>query len=230
MWFYILFPLWRLLMKVMQKLSFTITIPLLAIAQLYLYNYSAHFWAYSPWVVQHDFIYNLLQYRLNYFPFFYLFVFMLGGTIALKYESFEKFITKHFAILALAFLISAGYNGYKFCSTLDLVNNNLVSIVNNFQQLSFLGFIYTITALLFFCTLLNKFKDKKITWLEELSNHSFVIYLIHPFFMDQIYYYLGLLGIAFIHVPIQIYYLLVLLCSYEAAVLWDKIKVRFSRG
>lgn len=94
MWFYLLFPLWRSLMKKMEAMGLYLSLSILFILELFLYRVSAHFWAYPQWVVDTPLLYDLLQYRLNYFPFFYLFVFMMGGVIARHYEAFLTFIRK----------------------------------------------------------------------------------------------------------------------------------------
>lgn len=94
MWFYLLFPLWRSLMKKMEAMGLYLSLSILFILELFLYRVSAHFWAYPQWVVDTPLLYDLLRYRLNYFPFFYLFVFMMGGVIARHYEAFLTFIRK----------------------------------------------------------------------------------------------------------------------------------------
>lgn len=219
MWFYLLFPLWRKLLALMEKYSLKASLILLFFAQLYLYNWSAHFWGYPTWIMNNDFIFNLFQYRLNYFPFFYLFVFILGGVIARNYELFVNFLRNHFKAITVFFLLSATINATVFYRHLYKWHMDLESIVNALQQLSTYGLIYTIASLFFFSALLDKYRDHKLVWLQKLSQRSFLIYLVHPFVMDQLYFQIKFLGINFSNVPMQLFYLAVVVISYFASVL-----------
>ena len=96
---------------------------------------------------------------------------------------------------------------------------DLESIVNALQQLSTYGLIYTIASLFFFSALLDKYRDHKLVWLQKLSQRSFLIYLVHPFVMDQLYFQIKFLGINFSNVPMQLFYLAVVVISYFASVL-----------
>jgi len=218
MWFYILFPLWRKLMLFMEKCNLKLSIPLLFLAQLYLYKLSAHFWGYPDWILKNNIIYNLFQYRLNYFPFFYLFIFMLGGIIALHYKIFISFIRNHFTLITVVFLLSASVNAAVFYRHFYKWNMDLEDIVNTLQQLSLYGLTYTVAALFFFCALLEKYKNKELSWLQKLSERSFLIYLVHPFIMDQLYTLLKFTGVPFTLVPMQIFYLAIVIISYFIAV------------
>lgn len=222
MWFYALFPLWRRLMLLMEKYSLKLSLPILFLAQLYFYNLSSHFWGYPAWVMQDDFIFNLFQYRLNYIPFFYLFIFMLGGVIARHYEVFASLIRNNFKLITCAFLLSASVNAAVFYRHLYKWHMDLETIVNTLQQLSTYGLIYTVTALFFFCALLDKYRTHKITWLQKLSNRSFLIYLVHPYIMDQIYLQLKFAAIPFSLVPMPLFYLAIVSISYFAAVVMHK--------
>lgn len=224
LWFYLLFPLWRRLMTCLEKFDLKLTLPLLALAQLYFYDASAHYWSYPAWIQDNEFIFNLFQFRLNYLPLYYLFIFMLGGVISRHYAGFEQLLKRHFLLLLTCFLLSAGINTYLFYDMYANLKVNPEVIANTLQQLSLPGFFYTITALLFGCGVLYRFKDKRLGWLEKFSDHSFVIYLIHPLFMDQLYFGLMLMGISFTQVPIYIFYLVVLACSYSCAAIWSIAK------
>jgi len=218
MWFYILFPLWRKLMLLMEKCTLKLSLPLLFLAQLYLYHLSAHFWGYPEWIMKSDFIYNLFQYRLNYFPFFYLFIFMLGGVIALHYKTFISFIRGYFFPITCVFILSACVNAAVFYRHFYKWGMDLEDIVNTLQQLSLYGLTYTVAALFFFCALLEKYKNNNLSLLQKLSERSFLIYLVHPFIMDQLYGLLKFTGIPFTFVPMQIFYLAIVVISYFAAV------------
>jgi surface polysaccharide O-acyltransferase-like enzyme len=214
LWFYLLIPLWRHLMAGMEKIGITFSMAVLFILQLLLYRASAHFWAYPQWVVDHHWIYDLLQFRLNYFPFFYLFVFMLGGVVARHYNKFLLLIQSKRKILGIFFLASAAFNTIKFYRWVLLYHMSLEDTTNALQQLSTPGLIYTLASILFFSSLLERFPAGSLPVLERISERSFLIYLIHPFFLDQLYYYINLFLMPFQQFPMPLFYLLLLLISY----------------
>ena len=222
-WFYICFPLWRILMKCMEKISLKFSIPLLFILQLFLYHWSAHFWSYPDWVIAQDWLYNLCQYRLNYLPLLYLFVFMLGGIIARHYTAFQRIITGHGLLLTILFLASASFNSWFFYRYTCKWGMDLEFTVNRLQQLSLPGLIYTITAFFFFSWLLNKKKPDSLPWLSAISQRSFLIYLVHPWIMDSLLFQLAELGYPLSSVPILPYYAAVVLLAYCLAVILHKI-------
>lgn len=215
MWFYICFPLWRQLMKLLEKVGVKISLPVLFLLQVWLYKASAHFWSYPNWVNQADWIYNLCQYRLNYFPFFYLFIFMLGGLIARHYKIFLSYITNHAKLIILCFLLSASANSAIFYRYIYKWEMDIESTVNVLQQLSLPGLVYTITSLFFFSWLLNRYQH--LPWLERISQRSFLIYLVHPAVMQQLIYQLLCLGIVFKQVPLPAFYFAILIISYLLA-------------
>lgn len=169
-WFYICFPLWRWLMRLMEKITLKVSLPLLFVLQLWLYNFSAHFWGYPDWVVAQDWLYNLCQYRLNYLPLFYLFVFMLGGVIARHYKGFLKILTGHGKSLTLFFVASTAFNSWFFYRYTYKWGMDLEFTVNRLQQLSVPGLIYTIAAFFFFAWLLHKKRPDSYPWLSAISS------------------------------------------------------------
>ena len=88
LWFYILFPCWRMLLKFMQKTSIPISLVILFCLQLAINYWTCHYWTYPAWIAKNTFLLNMLNYRLNYLPFHYLFVFMMGALAATHYEYF----------------------------------------------------------------------------------------------------------------------------------------------
>jgi peptidoglycan/LPS O-acetylase OafA/YrhL len=219
-WFYICFPLWRYLMRFMEICNLKYSLPVLALLQLHLYAFSEHFWAYPQWVVDMDWLYNLCQYRLNYLPLFYLFVFMLGGAIARHYGLFKIFLNKHPYLITMAFLASATTNAGLFYRYTYKWGMDWEFTANTFQQLSTPGFVYTITAIFFFSMIIDRFPEMSQKLLGNFSNRSFVIYLIHPFIIDVLIYQLQCQGIMFNQVPMPPFYLAVVLISYLLAEIW----------
>ncbi|MCH3914690.1 MAG: acyltransferase [Acidaminococcaceae bacterium] len=228
-WFYICFPLWRWLMRIMEKVSLKVSLPILLFLQLGLYKFSSHFWNYPDWVIAQDWIYNLCQYRLNYLPLFYLFVFMLGGIIARHYKQFRKIITGHGIILTLLFLASSAFNSWIFYRHTYKWGMDLEDTVNILQQLSAPGLVYTVTAFFFFAWLLSKKSAENCHWLRAISQRSFLIYLVHPWIMDSLLFQLADMGYPLNKIPILPYYAVVIILAYCLAVIIHKIVASFKR-
>ncbi|HIW22129.1 MAG TPA: acyltransferase [Candidatus Dorea intestinavium] len=195
LWFYLLFPLWRNLLRLMHKSSLVISILVLGLAQMVFNYWTCHFWAYPAWIANNTLLLNLFNYRLNYLPLHYLFVFLLGALAAIHYEAFIRGILANAKIITLFWITTVGLLISRAYYLLYFKNYSLENITNTLQQLSSEGFLYTIASMLFFSLLLLKANSQSpvFKWCRLLSINSLIIYLIHPFFLDQISYILPLL-------------------------------------
>lgn len=220
LWFYLLFPLWRLLMKAMERIGLKITLPLLFAAQVALYQFSFHFWVYPKWIAASPILRNLCNYRLNYFCFFYLFIFMLGGVIARHYDRFQTLITEHRKALVAFYLASAGTNTFIFYRWTNLWGMPYENTVNYLQQLSLPGLVYTIASVLCFSSILVTEHYPFKMALKCMSDRSFVIYLIHPFFIDMFSLFLTRKLGSLAPVPQPLFYCAILAVSYVLAEGW----------
>ncbi len=222
-WFYLLFPLWRSLMRAMERIGLKVALPLLFIAQLLLFEGNFHFWTYPQWIASSPALLNLCNYRLNYFPFFYLFIFMLGGVIARHYEGFKALITRHKALLTAFFAASAGCNTWLFYRWTFKWQMPYENTVNYLQQLSLPGLVYTIASVLFFSMVLQSGRYPLKRALKSMSDRSFVIYLIHPVFIDQLENLLNR-AVGIRQVPMEAFYMAVLLLSWGGAEIWYRFR------
>lgn len=223
-WFYLLFPLWRRLMQAMEKAGLKLSLAVLFVLQVLLYEGSFHFWSYPGWIAQNWLLTNLMNFRLNYFPFFYLFIFMLGGVIARHYQDFKALITGKKALLTAFFALSAGFNTWMFCRWTFRYGMPYEDTINALQQLSLPGLVYTIASVLFFSMILQSGSYPLKGALKRMSDRSFVIYLIHPVFIDQLEYAVTKWCGGLSHFPLELFYLLVLGISWSVAEIWNKRK------
>ena len=222
-WFYLLFPLWRALMGGMEKIGLKLALPLLFVAQVLLFEGNFRFWVYPEWIASSPALLNLCNYRLNYFPFFYLFIFMLGGVIARHYDKFQQLITQRKALLTVFFAASAGFNTWLFYRWTFKWQMPYESTVNYLQQLSLPGLVYTIASILFFSMVIQSGRYPLKKALKGMSDRSFIIYLIHPVFIDQLEYFLNR-AVGIKNVPMEFFYLAVLLLSWGCAELWHRFR------
>lgn len=223
LWFYILFPLWRGMMRVLEKMGLKLGMAILFVLQVALYQFSFVFWSYPDWIADNPVLLNLCQYRLNYFPFFYLFVFMLGGVIARHYGAFDRLLTRHKLPIALFFGLSASFNTWLFYRWTNLWGMPYEDTVNYLQQLSLPGLVFTLACILFFSLLLKQGWYPCKTALRKMSDRSFLIYLVHPFFIDQLELVTNKLFGSLEHVSIALFYVIILFISYLFAVLWHRL-------
>ena len=93
-WFYLLMPLWRFLLHHM-------TLPLLAgilVLQIAFDDWSSFNTAFNLYIYglpEGTLLRALLFYRLNYWVMHYVFIFLLGGYIALHFDTFRTLMARH---------------------------------------------------------------------------------------------------------------------------------------
>ena len=180
-WFYLLMPLWRVLLARM-------TLPLLAgilalqIAFDYWSSFNTAFNLYVYGLPEGTLLRALLFYRLNYWVIHYVFIFLLGGYIALHFTTFRAWMERNtarlyaFGILSLAALLAWYYK-------LLLVDGYTpLEGIYTAHQLSPLGIFYTIGATLALFTFFTRLGTENILGraFQLLGKHSYFIYLGHP--------------------------------------------------
>lgn len=182
LWFYVLMPLWRPLLRLMNQapwLSFTV---------LFFANMVFNFYSSYIWTVQSTspLIQDAFNYRLNYVVCHYLFIFMFGAFTAEHFHDVTVWIGRHgtliniFQLLTTAGMIAAYYE------VMDILHYDALAAVFTVHQLSPIGMCYTLSTLVFLlywweCRPVPAFIDRLFT---VLGNYSYPIYLVHPIFLS----------------------------------------------
>ncbi len=222
LWFYVLMPLWIPLIKNLNIHSLF----LLFVLQI-AFNYISTVWMWS--IQTENYLLNLLlDYRLNYWVVHYLFIFVLGGWLAVHYDAFKGFMNRYFALTPIFFLVMLGLMEYDFVS--DIANGySLLEAADLVQQLSPMGICYTLAACLFFFTLFTRQPYPKFLnpALNFLGKHSYFIYLSHPFFINVICMIYKLLGLEMTITTVILLYVLTLFSSSAAAVILFRLGNKF---
>lgn len=189
MWFYLLMPLWIYMLKC----SNTLFILFLLAAQI-AFNY------YSSYILHADTTSWLLncfiEYRLNYIVLHYLFIFLLGGWCALKFERFNQFMRQQQHSLMAAFFITMSAMLAHYYYLIYSCDYSPLSAINTVHQLSPIGIFYTIAASLFlfsYCTY-GKITQPLHRLLKFCGYHSYFAYLVHPFVIIYAIHFTGWLG------------------------------------
>ena len=180
-WFYLLMPLWRMLLARM-------TLPLLAVILLvqigfdYWSSFNTAFNLYVYGLPEGTLLRALLFYRLNYWVAHYVFIFLLGGYIALHFDTFRAWMQHHtvrlyaLGIVSLAALLAWYYK-------LLLVDGYTpLEGIYTAHQLSPLGILYTIGATLALFAFFTRLGTENPLGraFQLLGKHSYFIYLGHP--------------------------------------------------
>ena len=156
LWFYLLMPLWRGLLRQMDKA------PLASFTLLFAANVVFNFYSSYIWTAPTDspFLHDAFVYRLNYVVFHYLFIVL--------------------QLAATAGMLAAYYG------VMDYLHYDVLSAVFTVHQLSPVGMVYTVTTIVFFLYWLECHSVPPVMHrlLSMLGNYSYPIYLVHPVFLS----------------------------------------------
>lgn len=189
LWFYALMPLWRMIVRKIsaQPVNYLFIFLILQI----MFNY------YSSYILQpssSNFYINLaIQYRLSYWVFHYVFIFLLGAVCAVKYKEFEEFISKNDRLVTFVFGITLTGILLYYYYLLFAKAYSPEAAVNTAHQLSPIGVLYTLGATLYWFKIFNQpsLSAKLQRLLKEFGNHSYMVYLVHPLVMYYLVTYLN---------------------------------------
>ncbi|MEI6287233.1 MAG: acyltransferase [Bacillota bacterium] len=211
LWFYILMPLWRLVVPFFARRPL-VSLIFLFVAQLLFNNFSVHY----LWNVKTNipFVDALISYRVSYWVAHYFFIFILGGICALKQQQFVEFCSKRFLLICAAFACAAINIVGQYYYYLDYQAYSLLDCINTFHQLSVPGLIYTVAATIFLFALLGKISNPAIgAWLKFFADASYPVYLVHPLFMYLTFYVFQQTQLQFTVVNSTLFFLIVLTLS-----------------
>lgn len=185
LWFYLLMPLW---IAVVRRMTLSRLAALLALQIAFNYYISSLLDASA---IANPYLRYLVENRLNYWPFPYVFIFVLGGWLALRSNEFLRFLRRRYASLSLFFFgsLAALLAYYYWC--LFVRGYTPVGGVNTAHQLCPPGVVYTLAASLFFFAVFTEQRYPKglNTIFSFLGRHSYFVYLAHPVVIT----YLGIL-------------------------------------
>lgn len=218
LWFYFLMPIWIMMIKHMTPLR----LGLLLIAQIIFDYYSSYILSAN---ISNAFLKPFIEYRLNYWVVHYLFIFILGGYVAVHYEKFSLWIKQYHAKINLFFYLSLGMLLAHYYYLIFSKNYSPESAINTAHQLSPIGIFYTIAASLFFFALFSHktFNPKTENLLAILGKHSYFAYLFHPFAIFYLTTLLHKLGLLMTAPTSLVFYALVTSISIVVAIKMKKL-------
>ena len=180
-WFYLLMPLWRILLARM-------TLPLLAVILLvqigfdYWSSFSTAFNLYVYGLPEGTLLRALLFYRLNYWVMHYVFIFLLGGYVALHFDAFRAWMERNTARLYALGIVSLGALLAWYYKLILVDGYTPLEGIYTAPQLSPLGIFYTIGATLALFAFFTRLGTENALGraFQLLGKHSYFIYLAHP--------------------------------------------------
>ena len=180
-WFYLLMPLWRVLLARM-------TLPLLAgilvlqIAFDYWSSFSTTFNLYVYGLPEGTLLRALLFYRLNYWVMHYVFIFLLGGYVALHFGTFRAWMEHNTRRLYALGITSLGALLAWYYKLILVDGYTPLEGIYTAHQLSPLGILYTIGATLALFAFFTRLGTENALGraFQLLGKHSYFIYLAHP--------------------------------------------------
>lgn len=223
LWFYLLMPLWIALVR---RLTLRGLGVLLVLQVLFDYwsSFSVPFNLYVYGLPDDSLLKPLLMYRLNYWVLHYLFIFLLGGWLAVHIDAFHRFMQeRRTAITVLFYLSMASLLGYYYA--LLAQGQTPLDGINTAHQLCPTGIFYTLMASLFFFTIFTyqRYPSVLNPALHLLGKHSYFAYLVHPLFITYLARFLEHRGIIMTGGLAIAFYCAVLLLSLAAAALCRRL-------
>jgi len=187
LWFYLLMPLWQSWLRIIVRQ------PLAWLTILYILQTGFNYYSVTMLntATGSDWLDTALKYRLNYWVFHYLFIFLLGAVCAEFYESFTDLLTRYRHVIVITGIISlASMAAYYYHLIYDL-QYTCEMTSSTLHQLHPLGIFYTfaMTLLLFFLFrqyIAPRHESALAVALQNLGANSYVIYLVHPLVMQYL--------------------------------------------
>ena len=180
-WFYILMPLWIRVLRNITREKFL----MLFIGQImfnYYSSYNAELNSFIAALPPDSLLKLCLMWRLNYWVFHYVFIFILGGFFGVHSQKFFKWIDARKGFICVTFFTTLILFVGWFYRLINVKNYDILSAINTAHQLSPLGFLYTIAASIFLFMLFQcyRFARPIQAFIGYLGANSYMVYLIHP--------------------------------------------------
>ncbi|MBQ3451480.1 MAG: acyltransferase [Selenomonadaceae bacterium] len=211
-WFYLLMPLWIFLVKRMTPARLI----LLLVSQV-----AFDFWSsYCAGLSENLF----MKWRLNWLVLHYVFIFILGGVLAIHSQRFFAWCAANKKIISATFLLALttllGY--YYFL--IRVRNFSPEAAVNTAHQLSPPGIFYTIAASIFLFALFQSgsLPAPLKKFLSVLGKNSYFIYLAHPLTITYLSLGLGKLGLIMTAPNALIFYVVTIAVTLSVKLVWQK--------
>ena len=213
LWFYALMPLWR------WALRFILKAPILSMTVLFFVQMAVNYWSsYMTGYVQfsQEWLQYIFSMRLNYFVGFYIWIFLLGGLLAERFDAMLGWIDSRGFGITVGFILSLVAMLGSYYYVMAEWGYIRLEAIYTVHQLSPQGLVYTGMGCIFFvwAFTVSSMSDIVETFWTELGNTSYGIYLVHPFMLILIDKILEISGLGYTTMSVVFMYVSAVILSF----------------
>jgi len=222
--FYLTQPIWRRLMTFILRTGIPFCMGIIFVFQLILFYFSSHNHINPEgWL---PLLKNLYVFRLNYVPFYYLFIYLMGGLMAIYWDKVKELLSKYYYAILFFYFASILYIEGSAYYSFTKENYDLLSLAYTYHQLSPQGLIYTIGSIWAFCAILQRHEaepDLLTKAISILAKYSMLMYFLHPLFLDIMTKYYTSHGIIITVKKGVLTYIALVIVSLFASIILQKL-------
>ena len=180
LWFYLLMPLWIYMVRRATLKSLAVLL-VLQIAFDYFSSFNTAF-NIMVYGMENPYLKPFLLYRLNYWVLHYVFIFVIGGWLAVHIDEFQIFMQTWRKRICLFFWLTLAALLIYYYRLLFVTGYTPEEAINTAHQLCPAGILYTLAASLFFFTIFTyqRYPAFLNPIFSLLGRHSYFAYLAHP--------------------------------------------------
>lgn len=221
LWFIVLMPLWQYAVRwIMHR-------PVCYLSLLLLFQIGFNY--YSSYYLSPNFsnpiINILIEHRMSYWVLHYVFIYLFGAVCAVSYEQCSGIVEQYKLQINLFLTVSLGGMLAAYYGALFYFNYSLEATVYTIHQLSPIGVVYTLAATLYLYRVFSQhqFSPTVQIILQALADHSFFIFLVHPFIMYALFAFLASYQIPMTSAVIAAFYIMTVGISLSIAKLFQQL-------
>lgn len=213
LWFYALMPLWRWVLRHIVKAPI-VSMSVLFFIQMGLNYYSSYMMGGLH--LQQEWLQYIVNMRLNYFVGFYIWIFLLGGLLAERFDAMMEWIDAHGFGITIGFIVSLVAMLGSYYYVMAEWGYTRLEAIYTVHQLSPQGLVYTAMGCIFFvwAFTVSSMSDVVETFWAELGDASYGIYLVHPFVLIAFDKVLQIVGLGYTAMTVIVMYISAVILSF----------------
>ena len=218
-------PLWRWVLR------FILKAPILSMTVLFFVQMAVNYWSsYMAGSVkfEQEWLQYIFSMRLNYFVGFYIWIFLLGGLLAERFDAILEWIDAHGFGITVGFIVSLVAMLGSYYYVMAEWGYTRLEAIYTVHQLSPQGLLYTGMGCLFFvwAFTVSPMSDIVETFWTELGNASYGIYLVHPFMLILIDKILQIGGLGYTTTTVVLMYVSAVILSFAVTKGFEQLPKR----
>ncbi|WP_170007086.1 acyltransferase [Veillonella denticariosi] len=232
LWFYVMMPIWRAMVKVILKRPVLWLSVLLAL-QVGIDYVSSYM--LGAWVTQHfgdrPAIKYLFDMRLNYWVIHYVWIFLLGAVCAERYDAVREYMWRYRYALAVGAVGSALLMLGAYYYVMDVWHYTVLEAIYTVHQMSPMGVLYTGLGTLFSLFLFQTVPlnaTMEAFW-SQIGDTSYGVYLVHPFWLLILSGLMAKYNLTYTVIHVIAMYIMALGLSYLTTLALDQLPKQVRR-